>query len=221
LLYGSAYRAPNVFELYYRSNDAMPNPDLQPEDIQTWELVWEQDLARGLRLTLSGYYYHLEDMICLTDTPPYTFYNTGKACGGGGEVEVEWRTEWGFRARTSYCLQRVEDEETGDSLPNSPLHMAKAQFLLPLWSDKLFTGMELQYLGEVKTLPGRGTTRAGDYCIANWTVFSQRIVKGLEISASVYNLFDTDYAHPAGTGHIQDLIWQDGRSFRIKATYRF
>lgn len=221
LLYGSAYRAPNVFELYYLADDAIPNPDLQPEDIQTWEVVWEQDLARGLRLTLSGYYYRLEDMICPTDTIPYTFYNTGEAGGGGGEVEVEWRTAGGFRARTSYCVQRVEDEKTGDSLPNSPLHMAKAQFILPLWSDKVFTGVELQYIGEVKTLPGRETTRAGDYCVANWTLFSQRIVKGLEISASVYNLFDTDYAHPAGTGHIQDLIWQDGRSFRIKATYRF
>ncbi len=59
-------------------------------------------------------------------------------------------------------------------------------------------------------------------CVGDqWTLFSQRIVKGLEILASVYNLFDTDYAHPACTGHAQDLIWQDGRSFRIKATYRF
>lgn len=221
LLYGSAYRAPNAFELYYRAEDAMPNPDLAPETIRTWELVYEQRLASGLSLTMCGYYYTLDDMITSTDTIPYTFYNTGQARGGGGEAELQWRTKSGFRTRASYCIQRAEDEKTGDALPNSPQHMVKAAVIAPLWSNKLFTGVELEYVSSVKTLPGRETSKIDGYCVVNWTLFSKQIVKGLEISASLYNVFDTDYGHPAGTGHVEDVIWQDGRSFRIKATYRF
>jgi outer membrane receptor for ferrienterochelin and colicins len=40
LLYGSAFRAPNVFELYYTSDTSVANPDLKPESIKTYELVY-------------------------------------------------------------------------------------------------------------------------------------------------------------------------------------
>jgi iron complex outermembrane receptor protein len=42
------------------------------------------------------------------------------------------------------------------------------------------------------------------------------------VSASAYNLFDTRYVSPgAGADHLQDTIRQDGRSFRLKMTYKF
>ena len=44
---------------------------------------------------------------------------------------------------------------------------------------------------------------------------------GLMIAASVYNLLDESYADPATQFHVQDKIAQDGRSFRLKLTYRF
>jgi len=43
----------------------------------------------------------------------------------------------------------------------------------------------------------------------------------LEVSGSLYNLFDTKYATPAAREHLQDTIQQDGRSFRLKLTYKF
>ena len=59
------------------------------------------------------------------------------------------------------------------------------------------------------------------YGIVNLTLFSQNLVKNLEFSASVYNLLDRQYGDPASRFHTQDLIGQDGRSFRLKLTYRF
>jgi hypothetical protein len=35
------------------------------------------------------------------------------------------------------------------------------------------------------------------------------------------NLFDEKYSDPGSTEHIQDLIKQDGRAFRVKLTYAF
>ena len=41
-LYGQAFRAPNVYELYYRDGglSEKANPKLKPEKIQTYELLW-------------------------------------------------------------------------------------------------------------------------------------------------------------------------------------
>jgi iron complex outermembrane receptor protein len=70
----------------------------------------------------------------------------------------------------------------------------------------------------VRTLEGN---QAEAFAVANLTLFSQKIVKGLEFSASVYNLLDTKYAFPGTEDHREDTIPQDGRSFRVKLTYRF
>jgi iron complex outermembrane receptor protein len=63
--------------------------------------------------------------------------------------------------------------------------------------------------------------QTGGYGITNITLSSQEIYKRLELSASIYNLFDRQYADPASEEHAQDSIEQDGRGFRIKATYTF
>ena len=221
LLYGTAFRAPNMFETRY---EVVPynigNPNLNPEKIQTYELVYEQGLPANLQLTLNGYYYHIDDLINQVEAAPgsFQFQNTGEANAKGVEAELEWRPPCGGRARASYALQRAEDAATGDALINSPQHLAKFNLLVPLWRDKVFTGVEVQYASRVKTL---SDAHADEFCIVNWTLFSQRLIKGVEMSASLYNLFDTRYAFPGGPGHIQDRLWQDGRSFRVKLTYRF
>ena len=62
---------------------------------------------------------------------------------------------------------------------------------------------------------------AASYGIVNLTLFTQHLVKNLEFSASVYNLLDRRYGDPASRFHVQDIIEQDGRTFRLKLTYRF
>jgi len=46
-------------------------------------------------------------------------------------------------------------------------------------------------------------------------------MKNFEASVSVYNLFDYRYGDPASLEHVQDVIQQDGRNFRLKLSYRF
>lgn len=225
-LYGTAFRAPNMFELYYETlPDNLGNSELKPEKIQTYEIVLEQSLPADLKLTLNGYYYHIDDLINqvqVTPIPPalttVQFQNTGEADAQGVETELEWHPAFGLRARASYALQHAENATTQATLENSPRHLAKANLMVPLWRNKIFTGIEAQYSSHVKTLAG---ANADGFYVVNWTLYSQRIIRGLEFSASLYNLFDSHYAFPGGQGHVQDLIRQDGRSFRVKLTYRF
>lgn len=221
LLYGTAFRAPNAYELYYFGAGNKSNPDLDPETIQTYELVYEQELAKYLRLSASAYYYQVEDLISQRLDPAsglIGFENLERAEARGVEAGLETRGLHGWRGRCSYALQTAEDGKTGEPLSNSPRHLAKFNLIAPLYQGKLFAGLELQYNGQVRTLAG---SRADDFVIANFTLFSQKIVQGLEMSASIYNLFDASYGYPGASEHLQDILRQDGRSFRFKLTYRF
>ncbi|MCX7006292.1 MAG: TonB-dependent receptor, partial [Kiritimatiellaeota bacterium] len=220
LYYGRAFRAPSVNEIYGPWGTNSPNAGLGPESIQTYELVYEQALSHNLRLTLAGYYYHIDDLIS-PDPSGLTYVNLDTVNTKGVETELEWRHASGVRLRAGYSLQRAEDANTGARLSNSPEQLAKFRVLLPLVPERVFTGLEVLYAGRADALPDRATPHADAYWIANLTLFSQKLVEGLEISASLYNLLNTGYAVPVGAEHMQDLIYQDGRSLRVKLTYRF
>jgi iron complex outermembrane receptor protein len=67
LLYCRAFRAPNVYELYYESPSSLipmiANPALEPETITTYEIVYEQFVGQSFRGTLSGYRYRIDNLI--------------------------------------------------------------------------------------------------------------------------------------------------------------
>jgi outer membrane receptor for ferrienterochelin and colicins len=218
LLYGSAFRAPNAYELYYTDNgvSAKPNPDLHPEKIKTYEMVYEQYLGENFRSSLSGFYYQIDDLITqqLDDDGLLIFRNVGKVESKGMEVEIEGKWANGLQGRVSYILQETKDQETGEMLTNSPRHLAKLNLLI---QKKLFAGAELQYTSNRKTLAGE----TGGFTTTNLTLFSQNFIKGLDVSFSFYNLLDKKYADPGAGEHRQDTIEQDGRNYRLKLTYKF
>jgi len=82
----------------------------------------------------------------------------------------------------------------------------------------VFLGIEEQYTSRKNTLAGGET---GDFFLTNVTLFSRNLLKNLELSGSVYNLFNSKYFVPAGGEHRLSSIEQDGRTFRVKATVRF
>ena len=118
----------------------------------------------------------------------------------------------------SYTLQRTTDAFTGERFSNSPEHLAKLNLMFPIYRDKIFSGIELQYSSETENTRHEPTS---GYLLANWTLFGRELTKNLDASVSVYNLFDKRYAFPAGPGHVQESIEQNGRTFRLKLTYRY
>ena len=108
-LYGQAYRAPNAYEFSYENSTYKSNPGLQPETIRSYELVWEQAVARHYRLTGSLFYNQVRDLITQgvnpdPKDPRFVFRNTDSVTVKGGEVEVEGRWDNGLRARASYGI---------------------------------------------------------------------------------------------------------------------
>ena len=227
LLYGTAYRAPSPNELYYNDGgiSQVASPNLKPETISTYELVVEQQLGRHISASASGYYYQIKNLIGENNLPSgdlnagaIQLANLSSANARGLELALKGSWSRGLEARASYSLTDARDGMSESRLVNSPLHLVKLGLTAPLYQQKIFANLEFNYVSDRITRAGQTTDGFGT---VNFTLFSREVIKGLEVSASVYNLFDTQYSDPSGPEHVQDLIPQDGRTFRVKMTYRF
>jgi outer membrane receptor for ferrienterochelin and colicins len=223
LLYGSAFRAPNAYELYYhdQGRTSKPNPDLKEETIKTYELVYEQYFGKHFRGTTSFYYYtidHLINQIVDPEDGLLAFRNIGNMEAKGFEVELEGKGWNGVDSRISYAFQEAVNKDTGETLTNSPRHLAKLNVSFPLLKEKVFISPEIQYASQRKTLAG---TETADVFTMNLTLFTRKWIQGLEISGSIYNLFNATSGDPVGAELRQETISQDGRTLRLKLTYRF
>jgi iron complex outermembrane receptor protein len=223
LLYGQAFRAPNVYELYYNDggNTMKAADSLKPETIQTYEAVLEQKLNKNLSATVSGFHYNIDDVIEQYLDPSddlLIFRNLKEVKANGIETALLGKWENGVKGRASYTFVEARDGQTNAILVDSPKQLAKFNVISPVIQKNLFAGLEVLYTSKAKTLTNN---RADGFWVTNFTLTYENIVKGLELSASVYNLFDVDYGYPGGSEHVQDVIKQDGTSFRIKLTYRF
>lgn len=216
-LYGSAFRAPNAYERFYYAENQGP---LDPETIRTFEVVLEHYFTKTYRFEVSAYHYNVDGLVSQVELSPGTFYfaNVDQTRAQGIEFEFAGNHPSGRQGRLSYALQQTEDSVTGAMLTSSPRHLAKLNFIQPLAGERLTAGLELQYHGATRTLGGM---EADDFLLGNLTFTSRGLVRGLELSVSAYNLFNTRHGYPGAADHVQDILFQPGRTVRLKATYRF
>lgn len=218
LLYGEAYRTPNMYEIHYEApNEAKGNPHLGPEGIRTAEVVWEQRLSQRLWGLVSLYNYQMTGLLEQRLDPAdglRQFHNTEEVQARGAELECRgflWRGVTGY---ASYVLQRAE--ETEKELTNSPGQSAKVGLACPL-AGPLHTAVEMQYETGRRTLAG---PRTDPYLLTKVRLATRDWSPGagaggrrprLGLSLTVSNLFDVRYEVPGGFEHRQAAIPQDGR----------
>ncbi|KAB2833553.1 MAG: TonB-dependent receptor [Candidatus Brocadia sp.] len=223
-VYGRAFREPNAFELYYSDGITQEaSPNLDPEIIDTYEIIYEQYLGKYLRGTIVGFYNSIDDFIALKTDPDSglsKFDNVSEVQAKGMEFELDGKWENGFEGRASYSLQETEEDDSRNTLANSPEHLVKLNVVIPLIKRKLFLSGEEQYTSGRKT---NLRHTAEDFFTTNVTLYSRNIFKTLEVSGSVFNVFNKEYEDPGVEEHSgeEDTIEQDGRTFRIKITYAF
>lgn len=219
-IYGQAYRAPNAYELYYEAPGYASNSELDPETSRSYELGFEQQIGPHFGLVTSLFYYQIDDLITFQEEADgsSSFANVANARSMGAELGLEARWWKGWRANLSYTYADARDTDTDEWLPNSPRNVVKGSLTVPLWLEKLFLTGELLGLSERRTVEGG---EVGGYILANLTLYSRDILKNLQVSASVHNLFDTRFRDPVSSDFTQHSIEQDGRTLLVKLTYRF
>ncbi len=221
VLFGRAFRAPNAYEFHYGGELYKTNPSLQPEEIETMEVVAERLLGRSVRVTAAGFRNRITDLITLTEDTTdnrLVFRNAEAIDSDGLELGLDANRGGGLAGRVSYALQRSRDHHTGVVLTNSPRHMAKLQLSAPVARTGLFAGLDTYVMSSRRTLAG---DRTKGHAITNLTLTAPAMLNRLALTATVYNLLDTQYGDPGSEEHAQDVIEQDGRTFRVKASIQF
>jgi iron complex outermembrane receptor protein len=219
--YSRAFRAPNSFEDFYTGNMSnTPDPTLKPEKIRTWELDLEHRFGKTYSVSVAGFLNRVQDLIeqsidPLTGSPSY--FNAGPVHTKGMEFELGAKWPGGLEAALTYSLQNSRNLATGDVLTNSPKQLAGMNLSVPMFQKKLFASVDAQYVSERRTI---AQTELGGFLVMNLTFFSRNIARKFDLSGGLYNLFDKRYADSGGLEHVEASIPQDGRSFRIKLTYR-
>ena len=224
LLYGRAFRAPNVYERYYSYpgvGSTIANPESRAETIDTLEAVWERYLSENLRLTIGTHANLVKHWIVQVNTPTgLQFQNQPGIHGHGIDMEVEKNFTSGARLRASYAGEFVPEQPNG--VLNSPSrHLLKANFATPLSLAHWYLGLEAQYASGQITLIGR----TASYAIANANLRWQP-GRSTELSLGVYNLLDKRYAHSflddsLYSGIPRESLAQDGRTWQLKIIQSF
>lgn len=233
-LYGSAFRAPAFYELYYHDGypdpgnfpTMKPNPDLDPETLKTYELVFEQAIEGKIEGSLSLYRTDLSDIISQVnieeqafDEPLLQFQNTGEAKANG--IELSLKGKWkGLKGRLGYNYQKTEDKSSHRELVDSPRNLANLGLSIPLFQNKAYLTGEVQYMGKRLTV-SEEEEWLSSYLVTNLILFSGDFLPNMEITAKVNNLFNESYADPCSMEFEQTKIPQNQRNFLLKMGYKF
>lgn len=208
-LYGLAFRAPNAAEL---SMTGEIDTTIKPEAINTHEVVWEQYVGKWLRTSVSTYRSIASELITLEvpDINAFGAYKNSSARirGVGLELEGEIRLKHGFQALGSYTRQRATDQASGETISNSPGHIAMLRMSVPTPLQRSSAAVEWQYLSTRKTLAGDTLSPASVVALT----MSLPIHPSLVLTSQVKNLFNQRYADPASSELSFDTVEQNGRT---------
>jgi iron complex outermembrane receptor protein len=218
LIYGKAFRIPNVYEKYYSIAPNVSNPALRPEKLGSTEFVWEQNLSNHLWLSTSA--FHITAGGLINQQPEagnlLIFLNVQNVESNGTELELKGQLPHGLESVASYSFQEAKDRDTRQFLNNSPRHLGKLDLVQPLLQRKLFASLDAQYRSGMTTFTSGSVS---PFPIVDFDLFGQRIRQHLDLSVSLYNILDKTYYDPPSTGVPEGAIQQDGRTFRVNMTW--
>lgn len=227
VLYGSAFRAPSMAELYAINNPVVTgNPALQPEKMRSLEaaLSW-QPLTR-LQLGVNVFHQEMNDIIRLFNG---VYQNAGEQTGSGLEFEAGWDAARNLRLSGNYSYQRSIDQSTGQDAGNAPRHHV---YLRANWRFLAGWALDPQLNRVSERARVAGDTRASlaGYTTVDLTLRTDKSSRGWDMAMSVRNLFDADAREPTPYDRappVQNFISLPhdfplpGRSFYIQASHQF
>ena len=217
LLYGSAFRAPSINNLYIQNNPAqLGDPGLDPETIDTYELALEYFPLLELTSRLSLFFYDMDDTI---DSVSNQYTNTEGQRAYGFEAEVEWDAANNLKLQSSFAWHLAERKDGGSRVAKAPgreFHFGTNWEFMPLWA----INAQVNWIGGRKRPAGETRDKLDNYTLVDLTLRKQTQDRSWEFAASVRNLFDKqsfEWGRNATTGDYE----LQGRSAYAEVSYHF
>lgn len=208
--WGTSFKAPTLSERFASSAFVTPNPDLLPEEGESVELGFDTTLDLGeredaLRFGAAWYDGEIENLIeNVFDFATFTGTNRniGQADLTGWEAYVALTLVEGVDLRLDYTNTDATDADTGDALLRRPEHSASAS---ASWraTQRLTLNTRITHTGERLDVT---YDDAGFFVSSAGEVDSYQLVdlagqydvaEGVQLFATVRNLFDETYEQPA------------------------
>jgi len=244
VLFGKAFRAPSIYELYYSASQQLASPDLSPETIYSAEIEYSHRFSPTVLGLISVYESYITGLIAQQSTPQdpgvVQYQNTKVPVATAG-VEAEIRKEWkeGWMASASYSYQHslyLESESFGAltsfsrntglrEVPNAPSHLASLRAGAPIVNRALmamtrvsFTGPRFDAHDAIDDVPQQKTESA---VVWDLVLSGAEQRWNLRYSLGIYNVFDWRYSVPVSLEFRQNAIVQNGRTLMASASVTF
>ena len=210
LLYGRAFRAPSFAERGNINNPtALGNSNIQPESMETTELVFDYHPGSGFGAIANFYRYDWDDIIQFVPdigTTSATAQNYGKQSAFGAEFEVNWQLHEHVKLAANYAWSKAENK----SFDLDVAFVPEQQWYLQIdWQimDNLRLNVKNNFVQDRKRNIGDVRDNIDDYWLSDvslrWTSTKQPIV----LSFIAKNIFDQDAREPSiNNGSVVNLL---------------
>lgn len=225
--FGRAFRAPNIYELFYSDGDLTQRAalSLNPETITTFELEHSHDFTEELRVTVGAYHNLIDNLVSLgtdaeddlrcgavANTEPCIVYSNDTTLqqATGAELQLRWQPGKNLLVDASYSFVWHWDQAS-DAALNAPSHVVNLRALVPVLDSALRVSAHLLYQSpRGNDLAGR----TGEALIFNLGLSGE--IRFLRWFIGVQNMFDQKYRLPIASEGQFASVPQRGRTFWLE-----
>ncbi len=223
LMYGRAFRAPSLSELYTISNPVgLGNPDLDPEVIDTYELAFNYQQGNGRSYGFNIFHYKIKDMILYESAAngiDQVATNVGERSGKGAEVELSQQLSDQLQLHANYSYQQATNTRLHDDVGFAPNNQSYARLNWDMNSE-WHGNIELHWYGRIQRAPLDDRPPVKSASVWNLTLRRTNLWPGAELSFNLRNLLDKDWSNPSWTRVEYDYP-APGRNGDVTLRYAF
>jgi outer membrane receptor for ferrienterochelin and colicins len=230
LVVGRAFRAPNVYELFYDDGLVTQRPaeELDPETILTFEVEHSHDLTDELRLTVAGYHNRISHLVTLeTDELPVprcgtplgteqciVFKNSSnETLAWGAEAGVHWQPGRFLLVDLSYSYVTLR-HASAEVKVATPAHIVSGRMLVPLGGGEVRLAGQATYQSARDF--GSGGSDSGEVLLLGVGLSGE--FSRFRYFAGVQNMLDEKYRLPVSAESSSGPVTQYGRTFTLQLT---
>jgi iron complex outermembrane receptor protein len=218
-LYGRAFRPPSFQELFAETSYSKPNPDLEPERSETFELILSYMLSKDLNFGINLYNLQQSDLIRAVNTPGETgrtFRNIGDHTTRGIELETKWQAAENLRLSANYTIRNPDNNQfRAVEEPKQDAYLRADWGFLPNWNWNIQTN----WIADRERGVNDSRPSLDDYSITDMTLRYTGL-KAWELALSVNNIFDEIAKEHTAPSMVNDLLLPE-RSIYAELQYKF
>lgn len=217
--YAKAFKPPTFFDLYFQNNPVYSgNPDMEPEDIDTYELGYIYNSTDEV-FRVMFFYSNLKNMIGY-DFETSELRNLSEAKTKGFEVEyIKQINEW-TKLTSNFSISDTKDEMTNKPFPNVAKTLANVILNLTPFDDISFN-LWYQYIGKKPREAGDIRDVFKKQHIVNTSLKIDNLSDNLSMMIGVNDIFNKGLIYPSNIGtYPNDKTWEK-RNFWVNLNYRF